>query len=68
MSVKHPTYSTVKNWIARFTIGHLSTKDEECSGRPTQVTVPENVDAIHSVILDDRRISIKKIVETLVIS
>jgi hypothetical protein len=27
----------------------------------TQVTVPENVDATHSMILDDRRISAKKI-------
>jgi hypothetical protein len=32
------------------------------------VTVPENVDAIHSVILDDRRISARKIAETLAIS
>jgi hypothetical protein len=32
------------------------------------VTIPENVDAIHSVILDDRRISAKKLVETLAIS
>jgi transposase len=28
---KHP--STVKNWVARFRTGHLSTEDEECSGR-----------------------------------
>jgi hypothetical protein len=46
----------------------LSTEDEECSGRPTQVTVPENVDAIHSIILDYRRMSAKKIAETLAIS
>jgi transposase len=55
---KHP--STVKNWVARFRTGHLSTEDEERSGRPTQVTIPENVDAIHSMILDDRRVSIKR--------
>jgi histone-lysine N-methyltransferase SETMAR len=46
----------------------LSTKDEEHSGRPIQVTILENVDAIHSMILDDRRISTKKIAETLAIS
>jgi hypothetical protein len=28
---KHPY--TVKNQVARFTTGHLSTEDEECSGR-----------------------------------
>jgi hypothetical protein len=42
--------------------GYLSTEDEECSGRPTQV------DAIHSMILGDRRISAEKIAETLTIS
>jgi hypothetical protein len=46
--------------INALTTGHLSTEDEECSGRPTQVTIPEKVDAIHSMILDDRRISAKR--------
>jgi hypothetical protein len=32
------------------------------------VTIPENVDAIQSMILDDRRISAKKIAGNLVIS
>jgi hypothetical protein len=50
-------YSTVKNWVGRLTTGHLSTEDEERSGSPTQVTVPESVDAIYSMILDDRRLS-----------
>jgi hypothetical protein len=56
---KRPFYSTVKNWVARFRTGHLSTEYEECSRRPTQVTVPKNVDAIHSTFLDDGRISAK---------
>jgi hypothetical protein len=46
----------------------LSTEDEECLGRPTQVTVPENVDGIHSTILDDQRISAEKIAETVICS
>jgi hypothetical protein len=29
--VKRPSYSTVKNWVAGFGIGHLSTEDEEGS-------------------------------------
>jgi hypothetical protein len=32
------------------------------------VRIPENVDAVHSMILDDRRISAKEIAETLAIS
>jgi hypothetical protein len=59
LSDKRPSYCTVKHWVAGFRTGHLSTEDEEHSGRPTEVTVPENVDAIHSKILDDRRISPK---------
>jgi hypothetical protein len=47
---------------------HLGTEDEKHSGRPTQVTVLENVDVIYSMILEDRRISAKKIEETLGIS
>jgi transposase len=63
-----PSYSTVKNWVARFRTGHLSTEDEERSGEQTQVTIPENVDAIHSMILENRKIYTKKIAETLAIS
>jgi hypothetical protein len=48
-----PSYSTVKNWDPRFRTGHLSTEDEERSGRPTPVTVPENMDVIYSIIMGD---------------
>jgi hypothetical protein len=60
-------YCTVKNWVAGFRTGHLSTEDEERCGRPTQMIVPENVDAIHSMIPNDRTISAEKIGETLAI-
>jgi hypothetical protein len=46
----------------------LSTEDEEHSERPIQVTVPEDVDAIRSMILDNTRIFTKKIAKTLAIS
>jgi hypothetical protein len=65
---KRPSYCTVKNWVAGFGTGHLSTEDKKHSERQTQATVPENVDAIHSMILDDRRISSKKRLETLAIT
>jgi hypothetical protein len=65
---KRPSHSTVKNWVASVTVGHLGNEDEERSGRPTQVTIPEKVDNINSMILDDRRIPAKEIAETLAIS
>jgi hypothetical protein len=46
----------------------LGTEGKEHFGRQTQVTIPENVDAIHCMILDDRRISTKNTAETLAIS
>jgi hypothetical protein len=48
-------------------MGYMSTENEKRSGRPTQVIIPENVDAIHFVILDDQRISAKMIAEILMI-
>jgi histone-lysine N-methyltransferase SETMAR len=46
----------------------LSTEDEERSERQTKVRSQENVDAIHFMILDDRRIFAKMIAQTLAIS
>jgi transposase len=65
---ERPSNFIVKNWVTRFRKGYLSTEDEEHSERPTQVTIPENVDAVHSMIRDDRRISAKMIAETMTIS
>jgi hypothetical protein len=50
---KLPSYSTVNNLVARIRTRHLSIEDEEHSGRPTQVIIPENIKAIHSIILND---------------
>jgi hypothetical protein len=55
-------------WITGFRTGHMSTEGEERSARTMQVTVPENMDAFHSMILDDPRISAKKVAETLAMS
>jgi predicted HTH transcriptional regulator len=65
---KHPSYCTVSTWVVGFRTGHMSTEDEVHFGRPTQVKIPENMDTISSMILDDREISAKKIAETLMIS
>jgi hypothetical protein len=31
----------------------LKTEEKECAGRPTQVTIPEKVDPIQSMILEN---------------
>jgi hypothetical protein len=59
---KNSSYLTLKNWVAGFKTQHFSTEYEGRPGRLFVVTLSENVDAIHSMILDDR---IKKLIDTL---
>lgn len=63
-----PSYATVKNWVAEFKRGRTDVKDEHRVGRPVSVSTFENVDSVHDMILDDRRIGLKYIAETLNIS
>ena len=63
-----PSYATVKNWVAEFKRGDFSICDAPRPGRPKTVTTPENIDQIHELILEDRRISAKSIAEQLGIS
>ena len=58
-----PSYATIKNWVAQFKRGDFSTCDTPRPGRPKTVTTPEIIDQIHELILEDRRISTKSIVE-----
>jgi len=46
----------------------FSTCDAPRPGRPKTVTIPEIIDQIHELILEDRRISTKSIAEQLGIS
>lgn len=68
LGVKCPSYSTVKKWCANFQRGDFETQDAARSGRPSTVSSPEIVDHVHDLILADRRISAKRIAETLHIS
>jgi len=63
-----PSYATVKNWVARFKRGDFSACYAPRPGRPKTVTIPEIIDQIHELILEDRQISAKSIAEQLGIS
>jgi histone-lysine N-methyltransferase SETMAR len=56
-------YATVKNWVAQFGHGDISTCDAPCPGRPKIVTTLEIIDQVHELILVDRRILAKSIAE-----
>jgi hypothetical protein len=60
-----PLYATVKNWVARFKCDHFLICDAPCHGRPKTVNIPETIDQIQELILEDRRISVKSIAEQL---
>ena len=62
-----PSYATIKNWVAQFTCD-FSTCDAPCPGRPKTVTIPEIIDQIHKLILEDHHISANSIAEQLGIS
>jgi len=63
-----PSYATVKNWVTQFKRCDFSTRDASRPGRPKPVTIPEIIDHIHEIILEDRWISAKSITEQLGIS
>jgi len=65
---KAPSYATVKNWVAQFKRGDFSTCDAPRPGRPKTVIIPEIINQIHELTLEDRRISAKSIAEQLGIS
>lgn len=62
------SYSMIKKWVSEFKKGRTSTSDADRSGRPKDVTTPETVEAIHNIILKDRRSTIRYVAEILKLS
>ena len=58
-----PFYATVKSWVAQFKRGDFCICDASPPRRHKTVTTLEIIDQIHELILEDRRISAKLIVE-----
>jgi len=64
-----PSFSTVKKWAAEFKCGRTSLEGDPREGRPkSATTTPEIIEQVHDVILDDRRVKVREIVETIGIS
>lgn len=63
-----PSFSTISFWVSEFKRGRTSTKDEPRSGRPKTATNEEMVDKVHDLVLADRRVKLREIVETTGIS
>ena len=63
-----PPYSTVKKWAADFRRGRESMEDYEWSGHSTEATTNENVELVHSLIICDRRRSLRDWARQIAIS
>ena len=50
-------------WYKRFKDGRTSVDDDECSGRPSTSTTPENIANVREAILADRRQTIHDVCE-----
>ena len=58
----------VKKWFREFRCGRTSTSDAERSGRLVEVAIPETIEKIRNMVLADRRLKVRKIVEVIGIS
>ena len=54
--------------FTKFHCGHIRRSNAERPGRPKEVTSKEMVDKIHDIVLNDRRLKVREISETVNIS
>jgi transposase len=50
-----PSYSTVKKWVAEFKRGREEIREDERPWRPKEATNDETAEAVHDLIMCDRR-------------
>jgi transposase len=64
----YPSFSTIKKWAAEFKRGLTSLEDDPHEGRPKSATTSEIIEEVHDLVLDDRRMEVREIAETIDIS
>ena len=50
-------YSTIKNWFNKFNNGRSSLKHKFRKGPPKTAAVPENIDVVGELIMQDRHVT-----------
>jgi transposase len=63
-----PSFSTIKKWVAKFKRGRTSLEDDPREGRPKSAPTPEIIGQVHDMVVDDRRMKVREIAETIGIS
>jgi histone-lysine N-methyltransferase SETMAR len=62
------SFSTIKKWAAEFKRGPTSLENDPREGCPKSVPPPEIIGQVHDMVLDDRRMKVREIAETIGIS
>ena len=62
-----PSFSKIKKWAAEFKRGRTSLEDDPREGRPKSTT-QEIIEQVRDMVLDDRRMKVREIAETIGIS
>jgi len=63
-----PLFSTIKKWAAEFKRGHTGLEDDSHEGHPKSATTTEIIEQVHDMVLDDKRMKVREIAETIGIS
>lgn len=58
-----PSYQVVKNLSREFKLGRQTCEHAKGAGRPVTVTIQENVNRVHDMVMADRRMTIRRIAE-----
>jgi histone-lysine N-methyltransferase SETMAR len=61
-------FSTIKKWAAEFKRGRTSLENDPREGRPKIATTPEIIEQVHDMLLDNQRMKVREIAETIGIS
>ncbi|KAG5323773.1 SETMR methyltransferase, partial [Pseudoatta argentina] len=67
-STSAPAFATVYNWVNEFKRGRTSTCNAPRSERPIETTTPEIIDKVHDIVLTDRRVKVRELIEATGIS
>jgi hypothetical protein len=65
---KYININIIKKWAAEFKCGHTSLEDDPREGRPKSAAPPEIIEQVHDMVLDDGRMKVSEIAETIGIS
>jgi transposase len=63
-----PSFSTNKKWVAEFKRGRTNLEVDPHERRPKSATPPAIIEQVHDMIVDERRIKVREIAETIGIS